>query len=219
MDYSMPGPPVLRHLSACSNSCPLSQWCHPTITSSVVPFSSRHHITSDSQSIRVSASASVLPMNIQDWSPLGWTGWISLLSKGLSGVFSNTTVPKNQFCSIQCFLCHVHPHMTTWKTIALTIPTFVGKVMSLLINILSRFVISFLPRSKGLYLHNCSHSLQWVWSSRKNVCHCFNCFPINLPWSKADHRTLLIAQSVKNPPAMQATPVQFLGGKHPLEKG
>ena len=93
-----------------SDSCPLSQWCHPTISSSVIPFSSNLQsflasgsfqmslfFTSVGQSIRVSASASVLPMNIQDWFPLGWTGWISLLSKGFSRVFSNTTVQKHQF--------------------------------------------------------------------------------------------------------------------------
>ena len=94
---------------ACSNSCPSSQWCHPTILSSVIPFSSclQSFPTSGSfpmsqffalggQSIGVSASASVLPMNIQDWFPLGWTGWISLQSKGLSRVFSNITVQKHQ---------------------------------------------------------------------------------------------------------------------------
>ena len=96
------------------NSCPLSQWCHQTISSSVVPFSSclqsfpasgsfqmSQFFPSGGQSIGVSASASVLPMNTQDWSPLGWTGWISLQSKGLSRVFSNTTVQKHQFFSIQ----------------------------------------------------------------------------------------------------------------------
>ena len=90
---------------ACSNSCPLSQWCHPTTSSFVVPFSSclpsfpasgsfpmSQLFASDGQIIGVSASASVLPMNIQDWFPLGWTGWISLQSKGLSRVFSSTTV-------------------------------------------------------------------------------------------------------------------------------
>ena len=90
---------------ACSNSCPSSRWCHPTISSSVVPFSScpqslpasgsfpmSQLFTSSDPSIGVSASTSVLPMNTQDWSPLGWTGWISLQSKGLSRVFSNTTV-------------------------------------------------------------------------------------------------------------------------------
>ena len=92
-----------------SNSCPLSQWCHPTISSSVVPFSSHpqsfpasgsfqmsQFFASGGQSIGVSASASVLPMNIQDWLPLRWTGWISLQFKGLSRVFSNTTVQKHQ---------------------------------------------------------------------------------------------------------------------------
>ena len=86
------------------NSCPPSQWCHPTISSSVVPFSSclqsfppsgsfqMSHFISGGQSIGVSASTSVLPMNTQDWSPLGWTSWISLQSKGLSRVFSNTIV-------------------------------------------------------------------------------------------------------------------------------
>ena len=95
---------------ACSNSCPLSRWCHPTISSSDVPFSSCLQSFPPSgsfpmsqlfawggQSIRVSTSASALPMNIQDWFPLGWTGWISFQSKGLSTVFSNTTVQTHQF--------------------------------------------------------------------------------------------------------------------------
>ena len=105
MDYSSTGSP-----RACSNSCPLSQWCHPTISSSVIPFSSclqsfrasgsflmSQFFTSGSQSIGASASASVLPINIQGWFPLGWTGWITLQSKVLSRVFSNTTVQKHQF--------------------------------------------------------------------------------------------------------------------------
>ena len=99
-----------------SNSCPLSWWCHPTISSSVVPFSCPQSFpvsgsfqmsqlfTSGGQSIRVSASTSVLQMNTQDWSPLGWTGWISLQSKGLSRVFSNTTVQKHQFLGAQVSL-------------------------------------------------------------------------------------------------------------------
>ena len=103
-------------LGAYSNSCPLSRWCHPTISSSVVPFSClqsfpasesfqmSQFFASGGQSIGVSASASVLPLNIQDWFPLGWTGWISLQSKGLSRVFSNTTVQKHQFFAAQfCF--------------------------------------------------------------------------------------------------------------------
>ena len=98
------------------NSCPLSQWCHPTISSSVVPFlcpqsfpasgsfQMRQLFTSGGQSIGVLASKSVLPMNTQDWYPLGWTGWISLQSKGLSRVFSNTTVQKHQFFGTQLSL-------------------------------------------------------------------------------------------------------------------
>ena len=99
------------------NSCPLSQWCHLTISSSVVPFSScpqsfpklgsfqmSQLFASGGQNNGVSASASVLPMNTQDWSPLGWAGWISLQSKGLSRVFSNTTVQKHQFFSAQLSL-------------------------------------------------------------------------------------------------------------------
>ena len=99
------------------NPCPLSRWCHPTISSSVIPLSSclqsfptsgsfqmSQLFSSGSQSIGVSASTSVLPKNTQDWSPLGWTGWISLQSKGLSRVFSNTAVQKHQFFSTQLSL-------------------------------------------------------------------------------------------------------------------
>ena len=96
------------------NPCPLSRWCHPTISASVIPFSScpqslpasgsfpmSQLFTSGGQSIGVSASTSVLPMNTQDWSPLGWTCWTYLQSKGLSRVFSNTTIQKHQFFSTQ----------------------------------------------------------------------------------------------------------------------
>ena len=99
------------------NSCPLSQWYHPTISSSAIPFSfcpqsfpasgsfqMSQLFTSDGQSIGVSASTSVLTMNTQDWSPLGWTRWVSLQSKGLSRVFSNTTVQKHQFFGTQLSL-------------------------------------------------------------------------------------------------------------------
>ena len=102
---------------ASSNSCPLSQWCHPTISFSVILFSSclpsfpalghfqrSQLFASGGQIIGDSASASVLPMNTQDWFPLGWTGWISLQSKGLSRVFSNTTVQKHQFFGAQISL-------------------------------------------------------------------------------------------------------------------
>ena len=110
--------------TACSNSCPLSGWCHPTISSSVVPFSRLQSFlasgsfpmsqlfASGGQSIGVSASASVLPMNTQDWSPLGWTGCISLQSWD-SRVFSNTTVQKHQFFGAQLSL-QSNFHICTW---------------------------------------------------------------------------------------------------------
>ena len=110
---------------ACSNSCPWSRWCHPTI-SFVTPFSYclqsfpasesfpvSQFFTSGGQSIGISASASVLPMNTQDWSLLGWTGFISLQSKGLSRVFSNTTVQKHQFFGVQLSL-QSNSHINTW---------------------------------------------------------------------------------------------------------
>ena len=110
--------------------------------------------TSTVQSIGVSASGKVLPMNIQDWFPLGWTSLISLLSKRLARVFSNTTVWNHQFFGTQpSFMVQFsHPYMATGKTIALTRRTFVGKVMSLLFNMLSSFVIAFLPRNKCLLI-------------------------------------------------------------------
>ena len=149
-----------------SNSCPSSQWCHPTISSSVGPFSFHlqsfpasgsfqmsQFFVSGGQRIGVSASPSVLPMNIQDWFPLGWNGWISLQSKGFSRVFSNTTVQKLNSSALSFFIVQLsHQYMTTGKTIALTRQTFAGKVMSLLCNMLSRLVIAFLPRSKHLLI-------------------------------------------------------------------
>ena len=126
---------------ACLDSC---QWCHPTISSSVIPFSSglqsfqasgyfpvNQFFISDGQSIRASASASVLPMNIQDWFHSEWTGLIFLLSKGLSVVFSNTTIQKHQFFGTQVSLWS-NSHIHTRLLIALTRWTFVCQVMSLL---------------------------------------------------------------------------------------
>jgi len=140
-----------------SNSRPSSRWCHPAISSSVVPFSScpQSLLASESfpmsqlypwdgRSIGVSALASVLPKNTQDWSPLQWTGWISLQSMD-----SQESSPTPQFKSINSSALSFlqvqlsHPYMTTGKTIALTRRTFVGKVMSLLLNMLSRLVITF----------------------------------------------------------------------------
>ena len=137
-----------------SSSCPLSWWCHLTISSSVIPFSScpqsfpasgsfqmSQLFASGGQSIGVSASTSVLPMNTQDWSPLGWTDWISLQSKGLKSLLQHHSSKASILqCSAFFMIQLSHPFMTIAKTIALTIQTFVGKVMSLLFNMLSRFV-------------------------------------------------------------------------------
>ena len=110
----------------CSNLCPSGRWCHPNISSSVIPFSSclqsfpaagsfqmSQFFTSGGQSIGASVSASVFPMNIQDWFSLGWTGWISLQSKGLSRVFSNTTVQRHQFFGAQ-LSSQSNSHIHTW---------------------------------------------------------------------------------------------------------
>ena len=171
-------PPIPR---AYSNPCLSNRWCHPTISSSVIPFSSHlqsspasgsfqmsQFFASGSQSIGVSASASVLPMNIQDWSPLRWTGWISLLFKGLSRVFSNTTVHKSINSSVLSFL--YSPNITSihdyWKNQSLDLdgPLL---VMSLFFNMLSRLVTTFLPRSKRLLISGCGNHLQWFWSPPK----------------------------------------------------
>ena len=197
MDYNTPGRPCPSPTPRVySNSCPLSRWCHPTISSSVIPYPSclqsfpasrsfqmSQFFTSAGQRIGVSASASVLPMNIQDWFPLGWTGWISLQSKGLSIVFSNTTVQKKSVrCSAFFMVQLSYPYKATGKTIALTRQTFVGKVMSLLFNMLSRLVMTFLPKSKRLLISQMQSPSAVIWEPpRKNkVCHCF---PIYLPWS------------------------------------
>ena len=145
------------------NSCPLSRWCHPTISSSVVPFSScpQSFPASGSfqmsqlfawggQSSGVSVSTSVLPMNTQDWSPLGWTSWISLQSKGLSRVFSNTTVQKHQFFSAQLSLWS-NSHSQTW--LLMSFKTGLGCFSSWEV-----------PKSQFLY--------RWTWdNSRKWGCH------------------------------------------------
>ena len=120
---SCPSPTLGVH----PNPCPSSRWCHPTISSSVFPFSScpqsfpasgsfqmSQLFASGGQSIGVSASTSVLTMNTQDWSPLGWTGWISLQSKGVSGAFSNTTVQKHQFFGAQ-LSSQSNSHIHTWS--------------------------------------------------------------------------------------------------------
>ena len=126
MNRSTPGLPVHHQLPEFTETHVHCRWCHPTISASVVPFSScpqsspasgssqmSQLFTSGGQSVGVSASESVLPVNIQDWFPLGWTGLISLQSKGLSRVFSNTTVQKHQFFGTQ-FSLYSNSHIHTW---------------------------------------------------------------------------------------------------------
>ena len=163
MDCSTPGFPVCYQLLELAQTH--GRWCHPVL-SSVVPFSSGLHsfpasgsflmsqfFASSSQSIGDSASASILPKNIQDWSVLGWTGWISLQSKGLSSLLQHDSSKASVLWCSALFIVQIsRPYMTIGKTIALTRWTFVGKVMSLLFNMLSRLVITFLPRSKRLLI-------------------------------------------------------------------
>ena len=141
--------------------CPLSWWCYVTISSSAAHFSfclqafsasgsfpMSHLFKSGGQSVGASASASFLPINIQSWFPLGLIVLTSLQSKGLSRVFSSTTVWKHQFFSTQSSTVQLlHLYRTTGKTMTLTILTFVGKVVSLFFNTLSSFVINFLEGS------------------------------------------------------------------------
>ena len=155
----------------CSNSCPSSRWCYLTILSSAALFSvclrsfpaSRSFpvsqpFSSGGQSFGASASASVLSMNIQGWFPLGWTGWISLLSQGTLKNLLQHNLKASILQHWAFFMVsHSHPYMTTGKTIALSIQTFVSKAMSLLFNMLSTFVIAFLPRCKRLLIS----WLQW----------------------------------------------------------
>ena len=149
------------------NSCTLSPWCHPTISSSVISFSScpqsfpstgsfqmSQLFTSGGQSTEVSASTSVLQVNTQGWSPLGWTGWISLKTKGILKNLLQHHCSKASILQCSAFFTVQlsHWYMTTGKHIALTRWTFVGKVMYVLFNMLSRQSITFLPRSKSLLI-------------------------------------------------------------------
>ena len=199
MNYSTPGFPILyclpefapTHVHQVGDAV---QTFHP-----VIPFSSclqsfptsgsfpmSQYFASGCQSIGASASASVLPLNIQDWPPLGLTGLISLQSKGLSRVFSNNTVLKASNLQHSAFIMVQlsQPYMTTRRTIVLIRWTFVSKVMSLLFNVLSRMIIAFLPRSKCLLISWLQSPSALILEPQENkVCHCFPYFPIYLPWS------------------------------------
>ena len=165
------------------------------ISSSVTPFSSCLQssrsfpiiqlFASGGQNIGDSVSASVFPMNIQGCFPLGLTSLISLLSKRLSRVFSSTTIWKHQICCSTFFVVQLsYPYMADGKTTALTVWTFDGKVIFLLFNTLSRFIITFLPKSKCLFDFMTTVTIYSGFEAQeKKLCHCFHFFPFYLPWS------------------------------------
>ena len=169
MNHSTPGLPV--HYQLPDSTQTQAYGCPWTISSSVVPFPScpqsfpasgsfqiTQHFTSGGQSIGVLASTSVLQMNTQNWSLLAYTGWISLQSKGLSRVFSNSTVQAINYSVLSCFILQIsHPYVTTGKTIALTRWTLVDNIMSLFFNMLSSLVITVLPRSSEVKWKQLSH--------------------------------------------------------------
>ena len=180
-----------------SNSCPLSQWCHPTISSSVIPFSyclqsfpasgcfpRSQFFASGGQSVGVSASASVLPMNIQDWFPLGLTGRISLQSKGLSRVFSIAAVRKHQFFGVQLYgptLTSIHDH---WKNHSFDYPDLCqqSNVSAFKYTVLVDH--SFSSKEQVSFNFMAAVTICSDFGAQENeVCQCFHSFPIYLPWS------------------------------------
>ena len=169
---------------------------------------------SGSQSFGALASASVLPVNVQGWFPLGLTGLIVLLSKRLSRVPSSTIIHKRWFFGAQPSLwsnSHI-PYMTTGKTIALTTRTSVGKVMSLLFNILSRFpllVKNPVCKESACNAGDCG----WIPGSERSAGEGISDYPLQYSWVS------LVAQLVKNPPTMWETWVQSLGWEDPLDTG
>ena len=192
MDYSMPGFPIHYKLLEFAHLCPLSQWCHPTISFSVIPFSSclksfpasgsfpmSQLFTSGGQSIGVSASASVFQRIFRIYwiKPFGWT-WVHLKSLLQHHSSKASVLWHSAFFMVQLW----HPYMTTGKTIALARQTFGEKVMSLLLNMLSMLVIAFLLRSKCLLMSWLQSPSAVILEPPKiKVCHCFDCFPICLP--------------------------------------
>ena len=180
-----------------SNSCPLNRWCHLTISSSTILFSScpqsflasgsfpmSQFFASGGQSIADSVSASVLPMNIQDWFP-SELDWLDLLA--VQGTLKSLLQHHSSKASIlwhsAFFMVQLsHPYMTTGKTIALTRWTFVSKVMSLLFNMPSRLVIAFLSRNKRLLISWLQSPSSVILELKKRKPHSFHCFPIYLPW-------------------------------------
>ena len=193
MDCSSSGFPVLHYPGVCSNSCPRNWWGYLTTASSVIPFfsclqsfpasGSFKCVTSVSggQRIEASASASVIPKNIQGWCTLGLTGLISLLSSGLLRVLQHHNLKASRLQHSAFLMVQLlHPYM---KTIALTVQTFVSQVMSLLFNMLFRFVIDFLPKSKCSFIAWLELPSTVILEPKKMKSVNFHFSPIYLPWS------------------------------------
>ena len=175
-----------------SDSCPLSRWYHPTISSSVSShlqsfpasgsFQTSQIFASGGQSIGISsASTPVLPVNIQGWFISGLTGLIPLLLMELSSLLQHHNLKASILQPSAFFMVLLsQPYMTPGKTIPLAVWIFVSKVISLLFNTPSRFVIAFLPRSKNFLILMCIVILE---PKKNKIYHCFHFFPIYLPWS------------------------------------
>ena len=203
MDCSMPGLPVHCQLPEFTQIH--VHWVSDAIQPSH-PLSSPSSPAFNFSPIRVFSNESAFPIrwpkywtfsfsislsnDIQDWFLLEFTGLISLQAKGLSRVFSNTTVQKHQFFGAQYSLWS-NSHIHTWPQ-EKTIWTFISKVLSLLLNTLSRFVIALLPRSKHLLISWLQSPSAVILEPKKIVCHCFHCFPIYLPWS--DYLNMILAK-------------------------
>ena len=185
------------------NPCPLSLWWHPTISSSFVPFSSCPHSFPASGSFPMSqlfasgwpkywsCSFSISPINEHPGLiSFRMTGWTFLQYKGLSSLLQHHSSKASILQCSAFFIVQLwHPYMTTGKTIALARQTFVDKVMSLLFNMLSRLVITFLPRSKRLLISWLQSPSAVIFGAQKSkVSHCFHCFPIYFPWSDGTGR-------------------------------
>ena len=195
MNHSTPGLPVHHQLLESTQTRvhwigDAIQQSHPLSSLSLPAFNLSQHqglfkwVSSSHQVAKVlefQLQYQSFQMNTQDWSPLGWTGWIFLQSKGLSRVFPNSVVQKHQFFRAQ--LLYSPTFTSTRKTIAFTRQTFVDKVMSLLFNMLSRLLITFLPRSKRLLISWLQSPSAVFGAPQNKVWHGFYCFSIYLPWS------------------------------------
>ena len=196
-----------NHLILC---CPLLLL--PSIFPASGSFPISQFFTSGGQSIPASASISVLPMNFQDWLPLRLTGLISLaVQVTLKSLLRHHCLKASILWHSAFLIVQLsHPYMTTGKTIVLTRRTFVGKVMSLLLHMLSRFAIAFLPRSKHLLISWLHSPSAVILEPKKIVCHCFHCFPIYLPWSDGSDIMTLVFWMLNFKPTFSLSSFTFI---------